>query len=175
MAYPLQNSNSGGRTQTVRRKFDAKHSPNMYCRIPQKNVGQKHVEQFLKTFHFGYISGQSYRSVQSKENANRWAENQTWPWPRPSGNHKLRPFVRNAADNAYRSSEIQHRERENGDRSPEMHRRSAWAAIRCLRCDGYERPEEMKFMILRSCRVLLSKPTRTLDSIIDRRAIAGEC
>ena len=58
-------------------------------------------------------------------NANRWAENQTWPWPRPSGNHKLRPFVRNAADNAYRSSEIQHRERENGDRSSEMHRKSA--------------------------------------------------
>ena len=58
------------------------------------------------------------------ENADRWAENQTWPWPRPSGNQKLRPFVRNAADNAYRSSEIQHRERENGDRSSEMHRKS---------------------------------------------------
>ena len=125
MAYPLNNSNSGGRTQTVRRKCDAKRSPNMYCIIPQKIVGQKHVEKCLKTYHFGHLSGQSYRSVQSKENANRWAENQTWPWPRPSGNQNLRPFVRNAADNAYRSSEIQHRERENGDRSSEMHRKSA--------------------------------------------------
>ena len=52
MAYPLRNSNSGGRAQTVRRKFNAKHSPNMYCRIPQNIVGQNHVEKCLTTYHF---------------------------------------------------------------------------------------------------------------------------
>ena len=98
-----------------------------YCRIPQTIVCQKHVEKCFKTHHFGHISSQSYRRVQS-----RW-KMQTVGWKiirgsgrchreRENGDRSLetRPIMRTVHEKF-----IIRNAKESGDRSSEIHRKSA--------------------------------------------------